>query len=234
LNTASENINKSVNYGLKDIEKLSTITKENSKVMEDICHIITQTKTSSEQISEASRVISEIARQTNLLALNATIEASRAGEAGRGFSVVAEEIQKMADQSAASTKYIDDIVIGLQQNVKKAFDRVNLITSASKQQDSSVTETISRYHSIANSMKVSEEVIKVLNSSEDDMLHAKNEILKMLEALAAVAEHNAAGTQQAALAMEEQTAAAKELAHASDNLSELANQLQSITSRFLI
>ncbi|HWT74924.1 MAG TPA: methyl-accepting chemotaxis protein [Mobilitalea sp.] len=234
LNKASDNVNKSVSSGLTDIEKLTSITKENEKVMDEICDIITKTKLSSEQIGEASRVISEIARQTNLLALNATIEASRAGEAGRGFSVVADEIQKMADQSAASTKYIDNIVAELQGNAKKAFSQVKLISKASEEQHKSVAATMERYQSIAESMKVSEDVVKVLNGSEVDMNHVKNEILTMLQALAAVAEQNAAGTQQAASAMEEQTASAKELAGASDRLSELAGNLQTITMKFQV
>lgn len=234
LNEASKSVSKSVVFGRENIEKLSAITKENEKVMEEICDIITQTKTSSEQIGEASKLISEIARQTNLLALNATIEAARAGEAGRGFSVVADEIQKMADQSATSTKYIDSIIVELQGKVKKAFDSINLITTASEEQHKSVVDTMEGYQSITDAMKITEDVVQVLNNSEIDMNIAKSEILTMLQALAAVAQQNAASTQQAASAMEEQSQTAKELAGASDRLSALAGNLQSITMKFQV
>lgn len=234
LNTATESVNQTVTLGLEDVEKLSSVTKENEKAVDEINKIITLTKTSSDQIGEASKVISEIARQTNLLALNAAIEASRAGAAGKGFSVVAEEIKKLADQSADSTKYIDQTVQELQRNAKKAFDSVKFMLRASEEQHISVDETLNRYQTISESMRVSDEVVKVMNSSEEEMNHAKNEILTLLQSLAAVAEQNAAGTQEAASAMEEQSASARELADSSDKLSELAISLQSITSRFHI
>ena len=234
LNSAAGSVSLSVKSGLLEINKLSELTKDNEVVMDEISRIVNQTMTSSGQIGEASRVISEIARETNLLALNATIEAARAGDAGRSFAVVAEEIQKMADESAKSTKYIDRIISELQGNVKKAFNSVSVASKASEEQHKSVTETIDKYQAISEAMKVSEEAVQVLNSSETDMNYAKNKILTMMQALAAVAEQNAAGTQEAASAMEEQSTSARELASVSDRLSDLARNLQTITQRFQV
>jgi len=234
LNSAAGSVSLSVKSGLLEINKLSELTKDNEVVMDEISRIVNQTMTSSGQIGEASRVISEIARETNLLALNATIEAARAGDAGRSFAVVAEEIQKMADESAKSTKYIDRIISELQGNVKKAFNSVSVASKASEEQHKSVTETIDKYQAISEAMKVSEEAVQVLNSNETDMNYAKNKILTMMQALAAVAEQNAAGTQEAASAMEEQSTSARELASVSDRLSDLARNLQTITQRFQV
>lgn len=234
LNASSKSVDHSVKHGQEDMKSLAKISNDNRKVMEDICEIITTTKTSSIQIGEASRVISEIARETNLLALNAAIEAARAGEAGRGFAVVAEEIQRMADQSSTSAKYIDQIIVELQHHVTKAFDFVNLITAASDLQQKSVEKSLQRYQSIADNMKVSEEVVEVLNKSEQDMNYAKNQILSLMEALASVAEENAAGTLQVYSSVEVQSTSVRELALASERLSQLSSNLLTITTRFLV
>lgn len=234
LNASSKSVDHSVKHGQEDMKRLAKISSDNQKVMEDICEIITTTKNSSIQIGEASRVISEIARETNLLALNAAIEAARAGEAGRGFAVVAEEIQKMADQSSTSAKYIDQIIVELQHHVTKAFDFVNLITTASDLQQKSVEKSLQRYQSIADNMKVSEEVVEVLNKSEQDMNYAKNQILSLMQALASVAEENAAGTLQVYSSVEVQSTSVRELALASERLSQLSSNLLTITTRFQV
>jgi methyl-accepting chemotaxis protein len=232
LNDTSNKVTDLVNSGLKDIDRLSNMTKENDNATKEICDIILHTKKSTEQISEASKVISEMAKQTNLVALNASIEAARAGEAGRGFAVVAEEIQRMADQSAESTKYIDQIIKELMANVKEAVESMKRISATSIEQQKSVSDTIHKYNSIAASMRNSEEAVLEMNQSQKDMNKVKSEILTMLQSLSAIAEQNAAGTQEAASSMEAQTESARELANASDRLSALAGNLQAITTQF--
>jgi methyl-accepting chemotaxis protein len=234
LNETSNKVIDLVNSGLKDIDRLSNMTKENNEATKEICDIILQTKKSTEQISEASKVISEMAKQTNLVALNASIEAARAGEAGRGFAVVAEEIQRMADQSAESTKYIDQIIKELMGNVKEAVESMKRISTTSLEQQKSVTDTIHKYNAIAKSMRISEEAVLEMNQSQKDMNMVKSEILTMLQSLSTIAQQNAAGTQQAASSMEAQTESARELANASDRLSILAGNLQAITSQFQV
>lgn len=234
LNNTTEQVNDLVNAGLMDIEKLSASAKESSRVTEEIYNIILQTQKSSEKISEASKMISDMAKQTNLLALNASIEAARAGEAGKGFAVVADEIQKMADQSAVSTKYIDDIIAGLQQNVKSSAESMKCIKVTASEQQSSVNKAVQKYQTIAEAMDVSKKAVTELNASEKDMKDAKDRILDMLQSLSAIAEQNAAGTQQAASFVEKQTVSAKALADTSAKLSELACDLQSVIDRFHI
>ncbi len=231
LNLSTEEVNEMVKSGLRDVEKLSHAAHENRKATDEICEIILQTKSSSEQIREASKLISEMAGQTHLLALNASIEAARAGAAGRGFAIVAEEIQKMADQSAMSTKYIDDIIKGLMQNVNNSSMSMERIRTTSDEQLHSVMETFHKYQSISDLMKVSKAAVEKMNASEKDINNAKDEILDMLQSLSAIAEQNAAGTQQAASFVEEQTVSTRELAETSNRLSELATDLQSIIDR---
>ena len=234
LHSSSQQVVSLVDSGLKKTEHLSEITRNNEKATKDICAMMLETKKSAEQIKEASRIISGIATQTNLLALNATIEAARAGDAGSGFAVVAGEIQKLAEQSSESTKYINNIVGSLLGNISKMSDSTEKISDTSRQQSESVYDTIEKYQSIADSIHLSQNATLRLQESLADMSRVKNEMLDILQSLSAIAQQNAAGTQQASAAMQQQTASAHELASVSDRMTKLAVNLQSITASFAI
>ncbi|MHB8130072.1 MAG: methyl-accepting chemotaxis protein [Mobilitalea sp.] len=232
LNKASDKVTDVVNDGLKDMKRLSTITEENNLATREIYDIILKTNESTNQIGEASNLISAIAGQTNLLALNASIEAARAGESGRGFAVVASEIKKLAGQSATSTSYIDGIVRELQNNVTKAVESIERVNAISKEQSDRVVSTNNKYLSISEAMEEAGTAVNHLNLSEEEMTKSKNEILDMLQTLSAIAEENAAGTEEASSAMVEQSTSMEEIANSSEKLAELAGNLQDIILRF--
>lgn len=234
MNKASEKITGVVNDGLKDISRLTEISRENSVATKEIYDIILRTNESAAQIGEASNVIASIADQTNLLSLNASIEAARAGEAGKGFAVVASEIKKLAGQSAASTDHIDGIVRDLQEIVTKAVNSIERVNNISKEQTLSVNNTKQKYESIMGAVEESGNAINLLNSSEEEMMNAKNEIMDMLQTLSAIAEENAASTEEASSAMLEQSASMDEIAKSSERLAMLALSLQEIILRFKV
>jgi methyl-accepting chemotaxis protein len=234
LNLTTDQVMNLVNEGFINIERLLTMTNENDLATKNICDVILQMKKSSEQIGDASKVITDIARETNLLALNATIEAARAGDAGRGFAVVASEIQSLADQSAKSTKYIDGIITELQNNITLSVNGMKRISTTSEGQHDSVTDTILKYQEIAKAMERSDIAVKELMSIEMEMETAKNEIKSILQALSSIADQNAAGTQQAVATMEEQTASIQVIANVSDHLTELSGNVRAIISKFKV
>jgi methyl-accepting chemotaxis protein len=232
LNTTTEQVTNLVKDGFNDIDRLTLLTNENDLATKNTCDIMLNMKNSSVQIGDASKIISNMAKQTTLLALNATIEAARAGEAGKGFAVVAEEIQNMADQSTKSIHYIDLIVNELQKNIGWAVDSMKQISTTSEEQHKSVLATITKYNDISKAMNQSEMAVAELNSSEKEMEIANNEIKIMLYSLTAIAEQNAAGTQQAASTMEEQTATTQVIADVCDRLTQLAENLRITITRF--
>ena len=234
LNTSTELIKNLVDDGLNEINRLIVITDENDMATKNICDVILEMKQSAKQIVEASSFISDIARQTNLLAFNATIEAARAGESGRGFAVVAGEIQTMADQSAKSSSHIDGIIKELQKNIEQSVNSMNRISITSEEQHKSVSITIQKYQTIFDAMKQSEEAVQELNTSEEDMQKANNEIKRMLQVLTGIAEQNAAGTQQSVSTMEEQAASMQIIADVTERLNNLAENLRINISRFQV
>ena len=197
LNMSSKIILGISNEGLKEIDELTKITEETSKVFDEILAIIFITKESAKKIGNSSNLISDIANQTNLLALNAAIEAARAGEAGKGFSVVAEEIRKLADQSTKSTLFIDQLLKDLSDNFSKVIEQSEKFKVVINYQSDSVLETRQKYMEISNIIGTMGGYISELESLSQEMERNRVEMEDVSHMLMAVAQENAASTEEA-------------------------------------
>ncbi|WP_447977019.1 methyl-accepting chemotaxis protein [Candidatus Nitrospira bockiana] len=175
---------------------------------------------SSDQIGEIVRVIEDIADQTNLLALNAAIEAARAGEQGRGFAVVADEVRKLAERTTKATKEIGDMIRQIQHDTKGAVASMEEGTQKVASGVTLVNKTGEALAKIAEMVTQTSDMIRQIAVAAEEQSVATQHIASDLENVAKVSRESAGG--------------ATESAKASHDLSLLANELQSIVGSFKI
>ena len=184
--------------GVDSVGELKTISE---KVKAQIAVIYDQTNTTNEsaqEIHKATELISSIASETNLLALNASIEAARAGESGRGFAVVAEQIKNLAEQSNQSAKTIEGIINNLLADTEQAVKTMNTVDAIIGFQADKVEMTKRVFDKVNNGLIVTMEGVESIARSTKTLDEAKGRVIMSVESLSAIAEENAASTQETA------------------------------------
>lgn len=188
----------------------------------------------SREIGQIVDTISGIAEQTNLLALNAAIEAARAGEQGKGFAVVADEVRKLAEQSQEAAKQIADLIRRIQSDTDQAVNAMREGADEVKVGTVSVNTAGKTFKEIAG--LINEVSGKVSYAAQLLMENAKSNerIASAVLDVDEISREIAAQTQSVNAAVEEQTASSEEIASSSHVLMKSAEEMQSILSRFKI
>lgn len=216
---------------------LLQLAQVNTKAEEYIDVIAKQTDTTNEsaqKISEAAAMITEIAEQTNLLSLNASIEAARAGEQGRGFSVVASQIQKLAEQSNESARQIGTIISVLLQDSKRAVEIMKDVKSSMKEQSDYVGRTDGVFGEIREEVDASVEAMHYILKKTNEMDDTRCKVVDGVQSLTAIAEENAAGTEETSASVTEISAVVADISKKSEELRRIAETLERDMNMFKI
>jgi methyl-accepting chemotaxis protein len=202
--------------------------------IQDTAGIIETLGQRSEEIGVIIEIIDNIADQTNLLALNAAIEAARAQEHGRGFSVVAEEVRKLAEESSASTSRISGLVREIQKLAVNAVDATHRGTEEVAMGMKAVQVTGESLQKIFEFVQRSEELSRAISETAQHHLELGGKVMEAVHEIHSIADANASSSEEISASAEEQTASMQELASTSLELSAMAERLRKLVEQFHI
>jgi len=234
MSATVQEVSRNITDTAQAAQEANTETAESRKMVEDAIQAIQQLagridgasevihklEQDSENINTVLDVIKGVAEQTNLLALNAAIEAARAGEQGRGFAVVADEVRTLAGRTQESTEEINDVIEKLQAGSRKAVDVMNKSRGEAQSVVEQATKAGASLSTISSAVaRINDMSIQIASAAEEQSATA-DEINRNITNISEMANETTAGAQQTAAA--------------SGDLARLGTELQELVGRFRV
>ena len=220
--------------GQAQMNELKSSFSESENTLQSMAEVITALEDKVGAIGSVMNTITAISAQTNLLALNASIEAARAGEHGQGFAVVAEEVRKLAEQSARSTDEVQVTVRELQEESRLVSEQMANTRENFQSQGLVVNNTELTFSEISTLMADMQDSI---DSVAEEIVHVatlKNDVAETIQTMAATSEETAAACEEVSASTDEQLRAIQSVTDAAETLTELSEELTNAVNRFTV
>ncbi|PKR84598.1 methyl-accepting chemotaxis protein [Heyndrickxia camelliae] len=231
ISELSNETSKKAKEGGRSIEENLTQMKYINESVQKSNNVIRSLSSRSLEIEKILEVINDISEQTNLLALNAAIEAARAGEHGKGFAVVADEVRKLAEQSQSSTKLIADLINSTKIDINQSIQFMDEVKNNAENGMKVTVETsvkfkeiISGTQNITPRIEEMTAAIQQISASIEEVSHTAKEVVHNSQENASNSEEVAASTEEQLASMEEINSSSKMLANMAEELKEIVNK----------
>ncbi|MCX7568994.1 methyl-accepting chemotaxis protein [Tumebacillus sp. DT12] len=221
-------------YGNLTVQKAVGQMDEIARTSQEMSSVIEMLDNRSKEIGQIVEVITGIAAQTNLLALNAAIEAARAGEAGRGFAVVADEVRKLAEQSETSAGQISTLVLEIQRETSAAVEAMASGATEVQAGIQLVDEAGEAFRRIVDAAQEVAAQVEEISSASEEMSAGSEQVTAGVGQLTEIARDSADNAHNVAASTEEQLALMQEISFSMTALSSMAQELQESVGRFRV
>lgn len=232
VSQSSDRVVETARDGMKESENAVLTIQRVRETTEKTSEVIKVLGEESKEIGQIVVVIKQIAAQTNLLALNAAIEAARAGEQGRGFAVVADEVRKLAEQSSTSAEQIASLISKIQIETNNAVKVMEIGTKEVSEGVVVVNKAGEAFKSIVEEINQVVSQVQEVSAASQQMAAGSTSVVRAIEEIENIANQTVTSTQEVALSTKEQAASMEEIARAAENLSLLSDDLQKNINKF--
>lgn len=209
-------------------------TGTTEEMMRSLAHKVNELGGSTKSIRQIIVVLNNMSKQTNILSLNATIEAARAGAAGKGFMVVADEIRKLADETHTSLDTVASITDQIEKEIHETVEALSSAFPIFEQQTDAVRDTDQIFTQVQNKMEGMVSNLDHVTSNIQRLNEAQTSLIEAMSNVSAVAEEASATSEEVASLSGEQLNISSHLVELSQQLEEVSSSLKASLTKFKV